>query len=94
MNRRTAFLIFFCPIFVVMLAVCLAINECNKSDIEKQNVTIMILKEQNDSLFKANNALKIKNQELLAAKKLYLKLDVTGVSHRGGGVIVNNTLPK
>ena len=37
-----------------MLAVCLAIHECNKSDIEKQNVTIMILKEQNDSLFKAN----------------------------------------
>lgn len=47
-----------------------------------------------DSLHKVNEELKLTNLKYQADKERYIKLDVTGVSHRGGGVVVNNTLAK
>ena len=48
-----------------------------------------------DSLHKVNEKLQLTNLKYQADKKRYIKLDVTGISHRGGGVVVNNnTLAK
>lgn len=62
-----------------MFATFLVLNEYYK-------VEITGLKLDNDSLRKANEALKSVNQKLQAAKECHIKLDVTGLTYRGDSV--------
>lgn len=95
MSHKNAFLIYSCPVLVIMFAICLVIYENHKMDRNELNAEIKDLKMENDSLYKVNEELKLTNQKYQADKEQYIKLDVTGVSHRGGGVVVNNnTLAK
>lgn len=95
MSHKNAFLIYSCPVLVIMFAICLVIYENHKMDRNELSTEIKDLKMEIDSLHKVNEELKLTNQKYQADKERYIKLDVTGVSHRGGGVVVNNnTLAK
>lgn len=95
MSLKNAFLIYSCPVLVIMFAICLLIYENHKMDRNELNAEIKDLKMEIDSLHKVNEELKLTNLKYQADKERYIKLDVTGVSHCGGGVVVNNnTLAK
>lgn len=95
MSHKNAFLIYTCPVLIIMFAICLVIYENHKMDRNELSTEIKDLKMEIDSLHKVNEELKLTNQKYQADKERYIKLDVTGVSHRGGGVVVNNnTLAK
>lgn len=95
MSHKNAFLLYSCPVFVIMFAICLVIYENHKMDRNELSTEIKDLRMEIDSLNKVNEELKLTNLKYQADKERYIKLDVTGVSHRGGGVVVNNnTLAK
>lgn len=94
MSHKDAFFKYFCPVLVLMFAVCLVLNECHKTERNEMNVEIIDLKAENDSLRKANESLKLANQKLQADKERYIKLDVTSVIHRRDSVVVNNNFDK
>ena len=95
MSHKNAFLIYSCPVLVIMFAICLVIYENHKMDRNELSTEIKDLKMEIDSLHKVNEELKLTNQKYQADKERYIRLDVTGVSHRGGGVVANNnTLAK
>lgn len=78
-----------------MFAICLVLYENLKMDRNELNTEIKVLRMEIDSLHKVNEELKLTNQKYQADKERHIKLDVTGVYHRGGGVVVNNnTLAK
>lgn len=94
MNTLRCFLKFTVPSLVVMSIVILfmherhieAVNVLNR-EIQEQSIQVTKLERENDSLKKTVE--KIKED-----KYKYIKLDVTGVSHRGGGVVINNSMCK
>lgn len=94
MSHKNAFLLYFCPVLVIMFAICLVIYENHKMERNELSTEIKDLRMEIDSLHKVNEELKLTNLKYQADKERYIKLDVTGVSHRGGGVVVNNTLAK
>lgn len=95
MSHKNAFLIYSCPVLVIMFAICLVVYENHKMDRNELNAEIKDLRMEIDSLHKVNEELKLTNLKYQADKERYIKMDVTGVSHRGGGVVVNNnTLAK
>lgn len=59
-------------------------------DRNELNTEIKVIRMEIDSLHKVNEELKLTNLKYQADKERHIKLDVTGVSHRGGGVVVNN----
>lgn len=95
MSHKNAFLIYSCPVLVIMFAMCLVIYENHKMDRNELSTEIKDLRMEIDSLHKVNEELRLTKLKYQADKERYIKLDVTGVSHRGGGVVVNNnTLAK
>lgn len=73
-----------------MFAICLVLYENLKMVRNELNTEIKVLRMEIDSLHKVNEELKLTNLKYQADKERHIKLDVTGVSHRGGGVVVNN----
>ena len=82
------------PVVFVALALCLVIQQ---NYLAKQQIltdSINMLTVQRDNLVKENKALYKENFRLNSLKEQHIKLDVTGVSHKGGGVVVNNSMCK
>lgn len=94
MSHKDAFLIYSCPVLVIMFAMCLVIYENLKMDRNELSTEIKDLRMEIDSLHKVNEELKLTKLKYQADKERYIKLDVTGVSHRGGVVVNKNTLAK
>lgn len=94
MNILRCFLKFMVPSLVPMSIVILLMHERHveaisdlRKEIQEQGLLVNKLEGENDSLRKTVEKLK-------EDKYKYIKLDVTGVSHRGGGVVVNNSMCK
>lgn len=83
-----------CPVLVVSLATCLGIQNYSLAKQDEFKNSIRSLSLQNDSLLKENKALYKENMHLHSIYEQHIKLDVTGVSHKGGGVVVNNSMCK
>lgn len=88
------FLKYSCPVLIIMLAVCAAMQVYMYSEKSKLNRTIHAFSISCDSLMKENKQLSIECESLKANYTQHIKLDVTGVSRKGGGVVVNNNLCK
>lgn len=94
MNTLRCFLKFMVPSLVVMSIVILFMHERHveaisdlRRVIQEQGLLVNKLEGENDSLRKMVEKLK-------EDKFKYINLDVTGVSHRDGGVVVNNSMCK
>lgn len=83
-----------CPVLVVSLAICLGIQNYSLAKQDEFKKSIRSLSLQNDSLLKENKALYKENMHLHSIYEQHIKLDVTGVSHKGGRVVVNNSMCK
>ena len=94
MDTRTIILNFVCPVLMVSLAICLGIQNYSLAKQDELINSIRSLSLQNDSLLKENKALCKENMHLHSIYEQHIKLDVTGVSYKGGGVVVNNSMCK
>lgn len=94
MDTRIMLLKYVCPVLVVSLATCLGIQNYSLAKQDEFKNSIRSLSLQNDSLLKENKALYKENMHLHSIYEQHIKLDVTGVSHKGGGVVVNNSMCK
>lgn len=94
MDTRTIFLRYTCPVLLISLAICLGIQNYSLARQGELKNSIKSLSFQNDSLLKENKALDKENKRLNSVHEQHIKLDVTGVSHKGGGVVVNNSMCK
>ena len=94
MDTRIMLLKYVCPVLVVSLAICLGIQNYSLEKQDEFKNSIRSLSLQNDSLLKENKALYKENMHLHSIYEQHIKLDVTGVSHKGGGVVVNNSMCK
>lgn len=94
MDTRQYFMKFIIPIIIVFLAAFLAMMNNYKSELslmeERQNQQLRVI----DSLSLKNKELMSENERLKLDTCQHIKLDVTGVSHKGGGVVVNNSMCK
>lgn len=94
MDARQYFMKYIIPIIVVFLAAILAMINNHKSELslleERQNQQLRVI----DSLSLKNKELMSENERLKLDTCQHIKLDVTGVSHKGGGVVVNNSMCK
>lgn len=94
MNTLRCFLKFMVPSLVVMSIVIMFMHERHveaisdlRRVIQEQGLLVNKLERENDSLRKMVEKLK-------EDKFKYINLEVTGVSHRDGGVVVNNSMCK
>lgn len=94
MDARQYFMKYIIPIIVVFLAAILAMINNHKLELslleERQNQQLRVI----DSLSLKNKELMSENERLKLDTCQHIKLDVTGVSHKGGGVVVNNSMCK
>lgn len=94
MDTRTILLKYVCPVLIVSLAICLGFQNYSLARQNELKNSIKSLSLQNDSLLKENKSLYNENMHLHSIHEQHIKLDVTGVSHKGGGVVVNNSMCK
>lgn len=90
MEERYYFLKYFCPVLIVSLAICLIVLYYSNSQQDNLKNSIVELSIKRDSLKNENQKLRIEIERIKSYKEQYIRLDVTGVSHQGGGVVVNN----
>lgn len=94
MDERQCFLKYVIPMIVVFLAIVLAMQNYYKSELslseERQSQQIRMI----DSLSLKNKELMSENERLKQDTCQHIRLDVTGVNHKGGGVVVNNSMCK
>lgn len=94
MDARQSFMKYVVPTVVVFLAAILAMQNYYKSELrlleERKNQQIRMI----DSLNLKNKELMFENERLKLDACRHIRLDVTGVSHKGGGVVVNNSMCK
>lgn len=94
MDARQYFMKYVIPIIVVFLAAILVIMNYYKSALslleEKQSQQLRMI----DSISLKNKELMSENERLKLDTCRHIRLDVTGVSHKGGGVVVNNSMCK
>ena len=94
MDTRTIFLRYTCPVLVISLAMCLGFQNYSLASQEVLKDSIKNLSFQRDKLIREKQSLYKENMRLNSIHEQHIKLDVTGVSHKGGGVVVNNSMCK
>lgn len=94
MEERYYFLKYSCPVLIVSLAICLSVLIYSNSQQDNLKNSIVELSIRKDSLKNENQKLRIEIERIKSCKEQYIRLDVTGVSHQGGGVVVNNSMCK
>ena len=94
MDTRQYFMKYIIPIIVVFLAAILVMKNYYSSELS-------LLEERQNKQLRLNDSLSLKNKELVSENERlkldtcqHIRLDVTGVSHKGGGVVVNNSMCK
>ena len=94
MEERNNFLKYSCPVIVVSLAICLGILNYSMSQQDELQKDIVELSLEKDSLKMQNQKLRQEYERMKSNQEQHIRLDVTGVSHKGGGVVVNNSMCK
>lgn len=94
MEERNCFLKYSCPVIIIALAICLGVLNYSITQRDKLKISIVELSLEKDSLRKENQALRQENEKIKSNQEQHIRLDVTGVTHRGGGVVVNNSMCK
>lgn len=94
MDARQYFMKYIIPIVVFFLAAILVMKNYYNSEIslleERLNQQLRVI----DSLSLKNKELMSENERLKLDTCRHIRLDVTGVNHKGGGVVINNSMCK
>lgn len=94
MEERNNFLKYSCPIMIVLLSMCLGVQNYSLSQQDELKTSIVELSVKKDSLINENRKLRKEIERIKSNQEQHIRLDVTSVSHHGGGVVVNKCICK